>query len=256
LLVVERTTFSNDGPEIRLAAPSPPSGSRHKRGRKIWDIAHKPPIREGGLLIIGDALVVETGAAFRGRLEIPWDSIRKAVIDDGSRWGYVATVCRFPVYDVRSSGLGSGVLVGPLWSKAAALLPPGCPVAALEPVPEQSPNLVLIFEPQISVPAQRMPNGRRPREADSIAGLLLRVEDPDAARAAIASRVEIGDIDHDDLEYLNRAAGLSRSGSGASGNGASGNRNTGNGRSAAHGSGDESSADAGERARAAGRSSS
>jgi hypothetical protein len=213
LLVVKRTT-SKPPPkgsvtEIRLAAASPPSGSRHRRGRKIWEAAHKRPITPSGSLIIGDALVVETGSALRGRLEIQWDLIRKAVVDDGSRWGYVAAVCRFPVYDVRSNGSGSGVLVGPLWSQAAALLPPDCPVAALEPVPEQSPNLILIFEPQISIPAPRAQNRRRPLETDSIAGLILRVEDPDAARAAIASRVEVGDIDHDDLEYLNRAAELS-----------------------------------------------
>jgi hypothetical protein len=222
--------------EIPLAAASPQPVSLGKRGRKLWERANKreiikPEITAGRLLVNHGALVVDAGAELGGRLEIPWYAIRKAVVDDGSRWGYVAAVCRFPVYAVRSDGSGSGTLIGPLWSRAAALLPAGSPVVEIDPVPEQSPNLVLIFDPGI---AARPPQGDGDRRGDgnSIVGMLLRTDNPAAARTAIASRIEIGDLDHDDLEYLNRAASLTGSGNEASATGASGN-----GASAADGSG-------------------
>ena len=236
-MVMGRTIFTappagstNGGPatEIRLATAAPLSGFLGKRGRRLWEMVHKrlvtasqAPVTAGRLLVTPDALVVDAGTELGGRLEIPWGSIRKAIVDDGSRWGYVAAVCRFPIYDLRSNGSGSGTLIGPLWSRAAALMPPACPVAVLDPVPEQSPNLALIFEPGISA---RMPQGshrHRRVGADSMIALLLRADNPDLARAEIASRVEAGDLDQDDLEYLGRAPGSSRSGTGASGSEAS-----------------------------------
>jgi hypothetical protein len=186
-----------------------------QRGRRLWEGLSKRPVTAGRLLVTRDALIVDAGAELGGRLEIPWGSIRKAVVDDGSRWGYVAAVCRFPVYDLRSNGSGPGTLAGPLWSQATALMPPGCPMAGLDPVPEQSPNLALVFEPGVSVQTPQQSNGHRRGGAESIVGLLLRADDSDFARAAIASRIEVGDFDHDDLEYLNRAAGSSRSGNAA-----------------------------------------
>jgi hypothetical protein len=158
----------------------------------------------GTLLVTDDALVVEARAELKGRLEIPWDSIRKAVVDDGARWGHVSEVCRFPVYANRSGGPGYGALIGPLWSNAASLMPPECPVAALNPVPSRPPNLVLILEPAIPAPAPRGQNGRWSAGTNSIVGLLLRTDDPDAARAALDERLAIGDVDQDDLEYLIR----------------------------------------------------
>jgi hypothetical protein len=183
---------------------------------------HKRRASAGTLLITEDALVVDARAELKERLEIPWDSIRKAVVDDGARWGYVSEVCRFPVYADSPDGPGYGALIGPLWSNAASLMPPGCPVAALDPVPARAPNLALIFEPDIPAPAPRGQNGRRSNETDSIVALLLCTDDPDAARAALGERLAIGDVDHDDLEYLIRN-GEAHSGNGHAGNGASGN---------------------------------
>ena len=208
--------------EIRLAGASPPSGFLRKRRRRLGGIVHKRRVSAGTLIVTDAALVVVARAEFRGRLEIPWDSIRKAVVDDGARWGFVSEVCRFPVYADRPDGLGYGALIGPLWSNAASLMPPECPVAALDPVPAQPPNLALIFEPAIPAPAPRGQNGHRSAETDSMVGLLLCAEDPDAARAALGERLAIGDVDHDDLEYLART-GYAHSGNGHAGNGASGN---------------------------------
>ena len=171
--------------------------------------------RTATLLVTDDGLVVDARAELKGRLEIPWDSIRKAVVDDGARWGYVSEVCRFPVYADRSDGDGYGALIGPLWSHAASLMPPECPVAALDPVPARPPNLALILDPVLPAPAPRGQNGHRSHGANSIVGLLLRADDPDAARAALGERLAIGDVDHGDLEYLIRN-GDTRSGNGVS----------------------------------------
>lgn len=212
--------------EIRLAGAAPPSGFLHRRLGKRRVSA--------GTLLVTDAVLVVDAAELKGRFEIPWDSIRKAVVDDGARWGYVSEVCRFPVYADRSDGPGYGPLIGPLWSNAASLMPPACPVAALDPVPAQAPNLALIFEPAIPASAPREQNGHRSPWTDSIVGLLLCADDPDAARAALGERLAIAEVDHDDLDYLIRN-GDPHSSNGHAGNGASGNgvaRNAGNGASA------------------------
>jgi hypothetical protein len=190
--------------------------------RKVWEAMHKRRASAGTLLVTEGALVVEARTEFKGLLEIPWDSIRKAVVDDGARWGYDSEVCRFPVYANRSDGSGYGALIGPLWSNAASLMPPECPVAALDPVPARPPNLALILEPAIPTPTPRGQNGYWSAGTNSIVGLLLRADDPDAARAALGERLAIGDVDHDDLEYLIRN-GEAHSGNGHAGNGASGN---------------------------------
>jgi hypothetical protein len=201
--------------EIRLAGGSPTSGFLRKR-------LGKRRVGAGTLRVTEDALVVDARAELRGGLEIPQTSIRKAVVDDGARWGFVSEVCRFPVYADRPDGPGYGALIGPLWSNASSLMPPGCPVAALDPVPVQAPNLALIFEPGIPAPALRGQNGRRSIETESIVALLLCTDDPDAARAALGERLAIGDVDHDDLEYLIRN-GEAHSGNEHAGNGASAN---------------------------------
>lgn len=201
--------------EIRLVAASPPSGFLHRRGRRLRELVHRRRVTAGTLLIADQALVVDAPAVLRDKLEIPWDSIRKAIVDDGSRWGYVSGVCRFPVYDLRSDGSGSGALIGPLWSQAASLMPAACSVSAIDPVPRQAPNVALILEPHIPNPAAGRQNGAGP-QSSSIAILLACADNPDVARQALASRISVGDIDHDDLAYLSGTVGASGSGDGAS----------------------------------------
>jgi hypothetical protein len=205
---------------IRLAGVSPPSGFLHRRGRKVWETVHKRRASAGTLLVTEDALVVDARAELKDRLEILWDSIRKAVVDDGARWGYVSEVCRFPVYADLPDGPGYGALIGPLWSNAASLMPPGARWRRWTRFRHGPPNLALIFEPAIPAPAPRGQN--RFAETGSIVGLLLCAGDPDAARAALGERLAIGDVDHDDLEYLIRN-GDAPSGNGHAGNGAARN---------------------------------
>lgn len=191
---------------IDLAEP-PQGGALGRVGRRLHGLVgrgrgdrRRLVLSEDGLLVVAD------GGSGKG-LEIPWEAVRKATIDDGSRWGYVSGVCRFPVYDVRDDGSGSGVLIGPLWSHASSLMPEWCPVEGLEPVPSQAPNLALILEPRRpGLRSLLQDNGGR-RSTDAIALLLLRVQDPDLAREALATRDLVGELDHDDLGYLGRAAG-------------------------------------------------
>lgn len=238
LVVMGRTvSLVHSTDQIRLAGASPPAGFLHRRGRRLWEMTHRRRVTAGALLATEEALVLDAQAVFPGKLEVPWDAIRKVVVDDGTRWGYVSAVCRFPVYDVRPDGSGSGVLIGPLWSTGSSLMPPACPVAPLDPVPGQAPNIALIFESVVSGPAAREQTGNGARESDFVVGLLLRVDDPAAAREALGARIKVGDVDHDDLEYLARA-GHSAPGNGASSNGnsrngASSNGTRGNGASAA-----------------------
>jgi hypothetical protein len=155
----------------------------------------------GTLKVTAEALVLQEPGVFQPRLLIPLTLIRKAAIDDGALWGATSDNHRFAVYDIRSDGSGSGVLLGALWGVASSLMPPDCRVAMIDPVPAEAPNLALIFEPPVLLPDSGVSKGA-PSKDDRIAGLFLRVEDPSTAHAALARRVNVGDFDHDDLKYL------------------------------------------------------
>ncbi len=202
--------------EIPLAATVPPSGFLQKRGRRFWEIVHRHPVTAGNLVVTESALVIDARAILRGRWEIPWKSLRKVVVDDGERWGYVASICRFPVYDDRSNGSGSGALIGPLWSQAASLVPPTCPQLVFDPVPVEAPNVALILDPVLAAPSRRS-NGAGGQDRP-VAVVMVRAQNPDFARLAIASRAPLGDIDHDDLAFL-ATAGSPRNGGPPSANG-------------------------------------
>jgi hypothetical protein len=200
----DRAAATGGGAVIRLdfgAATSSPPAFLGQRGRRLWEALDRRqrPGRAGGLLIGHGGVAIDAPAAIAHRLRVPWSAIRKVVVDDGSRWGHVAASCRFPVYDIRSDRGGSGALIGPLWSHAAAIMPSGCAVELLDPVPQQPPNVAFVFEPAVALAA----NVDRPAPT-AIVSLMLCVENTDAARAAFRSSVAIGDVDHDDLEYLTR----------------------------------------------------
>jgi hypothetical protein len=205
-------SLSNAGStELPLAGTVPPQGFLKKRGRRLRELVHRHPVTAGTLVVTPEAIVVDARAVLRGRWEIPWTSVRKVLVDDGERWGYVASLCRFPVYDTHADGSGSGTLIGPLWSHAASLMPPRCPQLAFDPVPVEAPNVALILDPCPPAPSRR--NDGAHGQDRPVALVLLRANNPLAARQALASRAESGDIDHDDLLYLARA------GDGSNGNG-------------------------------------
>jgi hypothetical protein len=186
--------------EIPLAGTVPPESFLQKRGRRLWELVHRRPVTAGTLLVTPEATVVDARAILRGRWQIPWTSVRKVLVDDGERWGYVASLCRFPVYDNRADGSGSGALIGPLWSHAASLTPPRCGQLAFDPVPVQAPNIALVLEPPLAAPSRRS-NGAYGQDRP-VKLVLVRANDPLAARQVLAPRPEFGDLDHDDLLYL------------------------------------------------------
>jgi hypothetical protein len=206
--------------EIPLAGTVPPEGFLQKRGRRFWELVHRHPVTAGTLVLTAEAIVVDARAILRGRWEIPWTSVRKAMVDDGERWGYVASLCRFPVYDTHVDGSGSGTLIGPLWSHAASLMPPGCAQLAFDPVPAEAPNIALVLDPCQLAPSRR--NDGAYGQDRPVSLVLVRANDPVAARQALASRTEFGDLNHDDLVHL-ATAGIP-SANGSNGDGPDANR--------------------------------
>jgi hypothetical protein len=173
---------------------------------------HKPP-GGGTLHVTAAALILNEPAVFSERILIPLELVRKAIVDDGTLWGNASESHRFPVYDIRSDGSGSGALVGSLWGPVSSLMPPGCRMASVDPVPAEAPNLALIVEPPVAIPKPRTQNGDS-HKADRVAVLLVRVEDPAEARGALTHSVTVADIDHDDLEYLGGGVGSVRAANG------------------------------------------
>jgi hypothetical protein len=174
--------------EIKLGAEQPRGllGRRRRRGG-------------GNLIVTKGGLVLEARHVLRGRLQIGWDSVRKAIVDDGDRWGHVGRHCRFPVYDHRADGSGSGTLIGPLWARAASLMPPECPLLEIDPVGDLAPNLALLLEPPLTVPTLRGGGG------GGAAIVLLHATEPEAARAALGEHAIVGELNPDDLAFLEAA---------------------------------------------------
>jgi hypothetical protein len=179
--------------EIRLSPARTRGGALARGLRRIPGLSSGDSPAAGSLRATDAGLALHAPGDYEDGLEVPWGDIRKLVLDDGNRWGYVSGVCRFPVYDLRPDGSGSGVLIGPLWSHAGSLLPEGCPRAEVDPVPADPPNLALILEPPLSL------------AGEAAAIMLLCVEDPEGARELLAGRPPFGDLAHDDLEYLTEA---------------------------------------------------
>jgi hypothetical protein len=153
------------------------------------------------LHVSAGALLIEGHPAFGGGLEIPLRSIHRAIVDDGAGWAYTTATCRFPIFDRRSDGSGTGALVGPLWATSPSLMPDGCPVLELDPVPVEVPNIALIFDPCISTSAQSSANGG----ADGlVAVMILRAEDPSLAGELLGARVTTGPMGLDILDHLKR----------------------------------------------------
>lgn len=188
--------------EIRLGEHSRSLGSVGPRLRRA--LGGKGRKAEPASLFVADrTFVLDARSVFRGRLEVPLDRVRNLVFDDGGGWAYTNVPCRFPIYDRRADGSGTGALLGPLWSPAAALLPESCPTLAVDPVPELAPNIVLILDPCVAAPLARDQKPNQSREAGFVAVLLLRAEDPEGAREILAAKTDLGQLGHPDLEYLN-----------------------------------------------------
>ena len=151
------------------------------------------------LSVSAGALLLEEHPAFPEKLEIPLRSIWRAVVDDGTGWAYTTATCRFPIFDRRLDGSGTGALVGPLWATSPSLMPGDCPVLELDPVPAQVPNIALIFDPCLSTEAVGISGNGGP---GSIAVLILRADDPDLALELLGTRLTTGPMGLEVLDYL------------------------------------------------------
>lgn len=154
------------------------------------------------LLVSAGALLIEGHPAFDDKLEIPLRSIRRAFVDDGTGWAYTTATCRFPIFDRRSDGSGTGALVGPLWATSPSLVPEDCPVMQLPPVPAEVPNIALIFDPCISIAVDSSSQSHNP--VGGVAVMVLRAEDPDLAAELLAARLTTGPMGLEVLDYLKR----------------------------------------------------
>ena len=186
--------------EIRLAGSASNGGMLNRvLGRSGRSRNGSDPAR---LLVSAGALLVEGHPDFPEKLEISLRSIRRAVVDDGTGWAYTTATCRFPIFDRRADGSGTGALVGPLWATSPSLLPDECPVLEVAPVPAQVPNLALIFDPCVSVGASgSSSNGSA---AGPVAVMMLRAEDPDLALELLGARLTTGPMGLEVLDYLKR----------------------------------------------------
>jgi hypothetical protein len=186
--------------EIPLSSRSSGGGVLSRVLRRSENSArHSGPAK---LLVSASGLLIEGHPAFPERLEIPLGSIQRAVVDDGTGWAYTTATCRFPIFDRRADGSGTGALVGPLWATSPSLIPKDCPVLQLEPVPAEVPNIALIFDPCLSIAAgHASANGSAP---GSIAMLILRAEDPDLAMELLGERLKTAPMGLEVLDYLNR----------------------------------------------------
>jgi hypothetical protein len=151
------------------------------------------------LLVSAGGLLIEEHPAFSEKLEIPLRSIRRAVVDDGTGWAYTTATCRFPIFDRRADGSGTGALVGPLWATSPSLMPGDCPVLELDPVPAQVPNIALIFDPCLTIEALGISGDGA---TGSIAVMILRAEDPDLALELLGTRLTIAPMGLEVLDYL------------------------------------------------------
>ena len=185
--------------EIRLAG-SPPNGGFLGRvlGRSASSRNGSGPAR---LLVSAGALLIEGHPDFSEKLEISLRSIRRVVVDDGTGWAYTTATCRFPIFDRRADGSGTGALVGPLWATSPSLLPEECPVLELQPVPAQVPNLALIFDPCVAISDG---NSRSGSARGPVAMMILRAEDPDLALESLGARLTTGPMGLEVLDYLKR----------------------------------------------------
>jgi hypothetical protein len=168
-------------------------------------------LRKGLLILTRQGnLEVDYPALFRSPLTIRPDQIRKAIVDDGRRWGENSETFRFPVYDLHADGTGTRELVNALWrpsdrrgrGSSSSLTP------VVDASPTRIPNLALIFEAPVPVPELREAKDHTPMKGEALAGLLFHVEDPAEARAMLSQLTELGDADMDDAEHLDRNLGF------------------------------------------------
>jgi hypothetical protein len=139
-----------------------------------WRVSLTRRRMHGTLRIDADGVLAHDPAMLREPLHIPRASLRAAVVerdDDAPR--------RFRVH-ADSGPFTSGARDGWLWERGH-----GSAVPALMRGERDEPNVALILEPPVIAPRLRGRRSHGPLAGERLAGLLLRVDDPAAAEAAL-----------------------------------------------------------------------
>lgn len=128
----------------------------------------------GELTIDDSGLVASDPAILREPLRIPRASLRAAVVERDDR-----AAQRFRVH-TSSGPFWGGERDGWLWERGR-----GSAVPALMRGERDEPNVALILEPPVLVPRLRGRRSHGPLAGERLAGLLLRVDDTEAAEEAL-----------------------------------------------------------------------
>jgi hypothetical protein len=140
-------------------------------GWRVWLTRRRT---HGTLRIAADGVIADDPAMLREPLHIPRASLRAAVVERDDR-----AQRRFRVH-ADSGPFSSGARDGWLWQRGH-----GSAVPSLMRHERDAPNLALIIEPPVAVPALRGRRSHGPLAGERLAGLLLRVDDPAAAEDAL-----------------------------------------------------------------------
>ena len=141
-------------------------------GWRVWISRVRPT---GRLTIDDDGLVASDPRILREPLRIPRASLRAAAVERDDR-----AARRFRVHAASGPFWGGG-RDGYLWQRGR-----GSALPALVREERDEPNVALILQPPVRVPSLRGRGSHGPLAGERLAGLLLRVEDPAAAEAALA----------------------------------------------------------------------
>jgi hypothetical protein len=141
-------------------------------GWRIWLTRRRS---HGTLRIDADGVVAHDAAMLREPLRIPRANLRAAAVERDDRVG-----SRFRVHSNSGPFWGSE-RDGWLWERGR-----GSAVPALMRGERDEPNVALILEPPVPAPRLRGRRAHGPLAGEQMAGLLLRVDDPAAAEAALA----------------------------------------------------------------------
>jgi hypothetical protein len=140
-----------------------------------WRMWNSRRAAGGTLIIDAGGLIAHDPAILREPLRVTRASLRAAVVERDDRAGR-----RFRVH-AASGPFWGGERDGWLWERGR-----GSAVPALLRGERDEPNVALIFESPVPAPRLRGRRSDGPLAGERLAGLLLRVDDPAAAEAALA----------------------------------------------------------------------
>jgi hypothetical protein len=171
-LVCLTVAAESEAPDDRQMFGAVGAGLLAWLGWRVWLTRRRT---HGTLRIGADGVLADDPAMLREPIHIPLASLRAAVVERDDRAGH-----RFRVHANSGPFVGSD-RDGWLWERGR-----GSAVPALMRGERDEPNVALVLAPPVPAPRLRGRRGHGPLAGERLAGLLLRVDDPAAAEAALA----------------------------------------------------------------------